>query len=226
MKDTMKIAALFVALIMTASVLLVAGGARAFDGAIEAGMIEEYADDPDEDGRINFLVISVPVNISEMEYYEYAQLKGDLMDASETITITSQTLNVNTVMDFVGVVWVDLEFSGRTINASGVDGPYHVVLELSYSDWWTWPPVLYDTATYVTSPYAHDDFETPDPFTLDVPSWTWWTVDDDEDGLYDWLEVNVTVDAIDGDAVTVEVDWAVECCPTFATSSAARIAAS
>lgn len=214
-----RVSALLVALLMTASLLFAAGGVRAFDAAIEAGMIEENAEDPDEDGRINFLVISVPVNISAIEDSEYVVLSGELMDEFEMVTIASETLYAYPDDGFVGIVWFDLEFSGRAINASGIDGPYHVLIELSYADWSTWPPILYDTEIHETEYYAHDEFETPNPFTLDVPSWTWWVVDDDEDGLYDWLEVNVTIDAIDGDTVTVWTDWAVDCCPTFASAS-------
>lgn len=205
---------------MTASLLFVANGAKAFDGAIETGMIEEYIEDADEDGRINYLVISVPVNVSSIDWDEYIVVQADLMDDSEVVTITSMTTTAYPDEGFEGITWVDFKFSGRTINASSIDGPYHVIIELSYADWFTWPPILYDTATYETSVYAHDQFETPNPFTLDVPSWTWWTIDDDDNGLYDWLEVNVTVDALDGDIVTVRTDWAEDCCPTFATTSA------
>ncbi|HUV61414.1 MAG TPA: carboxypeptidase regulatory-like domain-containing protein [Thermoplasmata archaeon] len=214
-----KIATLLVAVLMIASILYVVGDARAFSGAIETASIEEYTIDGDGDGRINFLGISIPVDVTDIDDDEYLVVAIGLWDETTTTMIASQQSYIYPSNGFTGLVWVDFEFSGRTINASGIDGPYRIAIDLSYASWSIWPPILVDSTTYDTQGYAHDEFETPNPFTLDLPSWTWDLIDEDDNGLYEWLRVNATIDAIDGDTVTIWTDWSFDSGPTFASTS-------
>lgn len=206
MKDS-RIVSLLVSVLMIASLLYVAGGSVGFDGSIVPSSIEEYLEDGDDDGKANFLVVTVPVHIYEVLQWEYARLYGELYNSAGTILIDTCIVSLDVEEGDSGLMYADLTFSGRAINASGIDGPYLVEMELQYEDGWAWPPVysVYDSASYDTATYAHDEFETPDPYAITDMSWD--VVDDDDDGLFDWLRVNITVDADDGDDLVCQTSW-------------------
>ena len=208
-----RVVSLLVSVLMIASLLYVAGGSVGFDGSIVPSSIEEHLEDGDGDGKANFLVVTVPVHIYEVVLWESARVYGELYDSSGTFLIDTCLVDLDVEEGDSGLMYADLTFSGRAINASGIDGPYLVEVELQYDDGWAWPPIysVYDSASYDTATYAHDEFETPDPYTITDMSWD--VVDDDDDGLFDWLRVNITVDADDGDDLVCQTSWG-----TYATT--------
>jgi len=119
--------------------------------------------DEDDDGKINFLVISVPIDVVEVEWseqtYLYAELRNSL--GPEIIQTINESVSIGS--SYTGTIWADLEFNGRLINASLIDGPYDVYIELVYGDGSSWPTTYHVVETYIyaTAAYDYDDFETP-----------------------------------------------------------------
>ena len=111
----------------------------------------DYGVDTNGNGQYNYLLIdiNVTVNVAD-EYY----VQATLHDASNfTLYIYNSTFAYLPV----GPATFALGYDGRQINASGVDGPYFVDIQLYRS----FDSKLLDTGTHTTQPYSHLDFETP-----------------------------------------------------------------
>ncbi|MFQ6012176.1 MAG: Ig-like domain-containing protein [Thermoplasmata archaeon] len=144
----------------------------------------DFGLDTDTDGLFDFLVVNVTVNVSEAGTYFFTGLLHD----PSFILLTSATNNTDVS---VGVQTVRLQFSGPAINASGVDGPYTVdleVLDATSLD-------FVDSGNHTTAPYGYLDFE--GPRALLAPPHSDFPLDMDADGKFDYLAVNVTVDVND-----------------------------
>jgi hypothetical protein len=84
-----------------------------------------------------------------------------------------------------GVRTVSLKYYGWDIRMDGYDGPYHVELWLRDNSW-----TLLDQDIHYTSAYLATDFmRIPATFTLPFSDCG---VDTDSDGLYDFLQINLT----------------------------------
>ncbi len=139
--------------------------------------------DTNANGQYDYLLIDINITVNVADTYVVQAL---LHDAS----YFNLYANNNTFVSLpVGPATVTLGYSGQQINASGVDGPYYIDLQLyRYSDF-----ALLDMATNTTRAYSHLDFETP-PAAWNPPHWEHLR-DTDGDGLANQLVViaNLTV---------------------------------
>ena len=137
--------------------------------------------DTNGDGRYNFLRIQVRLAITNPGTFTvYVVLKDDLdlgflSETSVTVTLPS------------GAQSLPVDVSGVDVYNGGVDGPYNVHLTLR-SDFGT----VLATGVHVTSGYSFTSFQPYDARI--VPPHSERTLDNDTDGLADWLELGITVD--------------------------------
>ncbi len=219
-----ELSALAIAFLMIAGAMAVAMNAAAW-GEIDEEGIFETIEDFDDDGKINYLVINVPIqNISwyGISYFrDYIAIDWELWNETSTQNIGWGTAEQDITPYSVGNITVEVRISGRMINASGIDGPYLVKMWVSHFVGERLPIVWEALGyfEYITDEYAHDDFETPDPYTMSID---WEVVDDDDDGLHDWLRVNLTVNATDGDIVQISLELSAEVGPDLITCSDQR----
>lgn len=138
----------------------------------------DYGFDTDSDGLYNYLVIEALVDLSSPGYYSvYARLYDN--DDLDYITYDYN----ETYLD-VGVQAVEARFSGMKIYNCGFDGPYFVELEL-YDEY-----DLLDSDTHVTAAYNWTYFQTG---TVFEPYHSDSGLDVDDDGLFDYVVVEVVV---------------------------------
>lgn len=146
---------------------------------------DDFGYDNDLDGAFDFLYVEVNFDV-----YEY----GDYTIVGELLSPTAVPLGTSTYNDFFWDGWnyVDLEFAGGPIYNNGEDGPYTVEIGL-YDEYDT----LLDTGTHLTDAYAATDFD--EPAALFAPPHSDSGFDEDSDGMYEWLSVNVSLEVfLDG----------------------------
>ena len=162
-----------------------------FNG-IPATFAPPYSDmgvDTNNNSLFDFLEVGARVNVTQAGTY---RVEGDLVNSSfGLIDSASATVTLSP-----GVVTVPLDFTGWTIHASGLDGPYNVSLYLIQP-----PFTVLDFDRYATGAYAYTDFEAP-PATLSPPH-SDTGVDSDADGLFNAVAVNVSVNVSEPGAYTV-----------------------
>jgi len=150
--------------------------------------IQEIASDPDTDGRIDAIVLTVAVqaNVSGNWYFYGSLTTGNGSGAGN-----------QSVMDLpVGVTSISLEFPGWAIRRGQTDGPYAVVLSLyHFSTSYFW------TRNYSTAPYAWRSFEYKAEF---VNGFSAQGIDADGDGWFNYLEVSGTLDVAEAGRYRVE----------------------
>jgi parallel beta-helix repeat protein len=135
--------------------------------------------DTDNDGLYNYLVVEANVSVATSGYYSIDSYLYD--NAGNYIAYASAWNYLD-----VGTQTLELRFKGYEIERSGRDGPYRVSLSLySYSYGWI------DSGEYLTSAYAHDQFQPP-PAVL-APPHSDNVIDTDNDGLYNYLVVETKV---------------------------------
>src|SRR5438034_2743517 len=135
--------------------------------------------DTDGDGLFNVLRISMRVNVTEAGLYS---IYGTLYDPFFGFIDSSAT----TVTLGVGVQTVALDFAGWKVRQHGVDGMYTASLNAFDA---SGQPL--DSDTYTTQAYQALDFDTP-PAAL-APPHSDAGVDRDGDGLYNAIDVNVSL---------------------------------
>ncbi len=136
------------------------------------------------------LQVNVTVNCSTSGYY---WLGADLHKQTNWNWewISWQSNNGNDEFDANEERNITIVFSGQTIQNSEIDGPYHIRLELRDVATWTEQDMI---EQYTTDEYSYSEFATPDVTLVSVEDWGNDTVED-EDDLYNYLELNVTVDS-------------------------------
>ncbi len=140
--------------------------------------------DTDGDGLFDFLVVNVSVNVSGAGAYF---IQGTLRDPTFALfTFTGNFTDLS-----AGLQTVPLWFFGPDINASGVDGPYIADLTVFNATTFT----FIAAGNHTTAAYSHLDFEGP-PAAF-APPHSDFGLDTDDDGLFDYLVVNVTVNVGD-----------------------------
>jgi hypothetical protein len=139
----------------------------------------DYGLDTDSDGKFNYLVVNVTINVSVAGFY---QLDGDLLYGS------SNWIDSDSNYTFlpVGIQIVELRFEGWKIYVEGETGQYTVELDL-YNDSLIW---LYSDV-HTTNPYTYDEFQLP-PALFKSPH-SDYGLDTDSDSLFNYLVVNVTI---------------------------------
>ncbi|RLF43172.1 MAG: hypothetical protein DRN29_10480, partial [Thermoplasmata archaeon] len=141
--------------------------------ALFTGNYSDYGVDEDGDGLYDYLILEAEINVSESGYYEiFGNLyrNGTFIDEARNFTYLDE-----------GVNSVQLEFDGVTIYTSNLDGPYIVNLSI---------PFGYGIST---SAYSFTEFQRPGASIKDIVSDT--GIDADDDGLYDQLQVNISINA-------------------------------
>jgi hypothetical protein len=139
---------------------------------------DDHVDDTDGDFYYDFLTIDASVNVSVEGDYSFI---GTLTDWwGDTIDIVTNTTHL-AVGDWI----VELVYPGYPIRYNGENGPYDVELVAKSGS------TELDTDTHSTASYWDTDFETA-PGWFELPHDAT-GLDDNSNGLYDHLVVNVTV---------------------------------
>src|SRR5207249_1337430 len=135
--------------------------------------------DIDGDGLFEFLQVNASVNVTDAGTYN---IQGGLFDPfGGPISFVGVTVSLSP-----GIQSVALDFSGIQIYSHGVDGPYRVDLTAYDASF-----RFLDSDTHTTAAYAYTDFEQP---TLRfAPPHSDAGVDRDGDGLYNAIDVNVSL---------------------------------
>lgn len=136
------------------------------------GNYNDYGTDENGDGLYDYLTIDVEVNVSESRYYEiYGNIYSneDLIGGASNFTYLDE-----------GIHSIQLDFEGVTIYASNLNGPYTVDLSI---------PRGYGINT---SAYSFTEFQRPGASPEEIISD--FGVDTDNDSLYNYLAVEVSID--------------------------------
>jgi hypothetical protein len=153
------------------------------------GTYTDYGMDLDGNGLYDSLAINVTVNVSTSDTYI---IGGSLFEVTGNhIDDFSDSFNLSE-----GEHSVQIRFDGDSIYANRVNGSY-VLKGPGISDL-NEQTIYYDPITFVTNTYDYTQFQTPNGAFVGVP--TVQGVDNDNDTLYDYLEVNVSLNITsDGD---------------------------
>ena len=142
------------------------------------GAYADYGVDTDGNGKYDYFVVEVGVNVKEAGTYH---VSGNVYDnENEYITGDWDETELST-----GLQKLTLKFEGCEIYRNGVDGPF-LLRYVALSDEWNRADYKYDS--YVTSYYNHTKFDRK--FTGNFDDYG---IDTDEDGLYDYLEVEAEI---------------------------------
>jgi len=146
----------------------------------------DYGLDTNGNAEFDWLIMAVNLTVAVQDTY---LVEAALRDATGALSL----YNATRVSLGAGPATVGLGYDGRAINASGMDGPYTMEVQLRIALAFT--PI--DRDKYVTKAYSHWEFETP-PAVLSPPH-SESGVDVDADGRYDFLNlsVNLTVNSAD-----------------------------
>ena len=124
------------------------------DAAAFTGVYGDEAVDDDDDGLVDSVRVSVPVQVHEAGDYE---VRADLYSGQTRIVAAG---SVFTGLE-AGTHTLVLEFSGSVIRDMGIDGPYEVrnlvLIRVGEGDL----VVASDSGPYTTSAYDADGFEAP-----------------------------------------------------------------
>lgn len=149
--------------------------------------------DNDGDGIYDYLVVNVNVNVGKAgKYY----LNGSLNGPSTTYTYDNQTYT-QSYGTFVAWAWRDLTlsagkqkislyFDGQMIKKSQVNGPYTVSISINNETY-----TVFDWGEHTTGTYTYSQFGRA--VTSFAPPHSDSGVDEDGDGLYDYLDVTVNL---------------------------------
>jgi len=138
----------------------------------------DYGLDTDNDNLYNYLVVEVNVAVATAGWY---RISSSLYDNAGYWIADAWTYNFLEK----GTQTVKLGFEGERINRSGGDGPYRAYLSL-YDEWGNW----LDSGEHWTAAYTHDQFQYLAKF---APPHSNYGLDTDNDGLYNYLVVEVRV---------------------------------
>lgn len=166
------------------------------------GSIDIDSIDSDSDGLINHIYANVTINASR--FYENPTdyvIEGPFFKDSNwgPPTDIMWVFEEEELRDLsTGIKYVNLTYSGSLINASGVDGPYTGNLELCESGEWG-PGQMIDFASFEVN-YSHTDFQSPAVKIISIEDFG---NDTDSDGKYNYLTVNVTVNASEAGSYSI-----------------------
>lgn len=163
------------------------------DQAVLSPPHSDYGYDTDVDGDFDYLAVDVAV---DSVAGGYLSVYADLFDSGGVEHVTSSW---GTVAAPIGPSVVSVYFDGEDIFESMVDGPYHVEIQLYDNEGYS---IGFDT--YDTSAYSYTDFDKP--AAMFVPPHSDYARDDDSNGMFDCLVVNVTVEVFEPGYYTIEAD--------------------
>jgi len=176
---SMRMGAVLMSVLLILTVFA-SGNASASYGSLVKNYILDNGWDSDGNGFYNKLNVTIFVNVTIPGYFG---IQADLKDSSTGRTIDNTGFQGNLG---AGNNSVFLQFDGKKIRYSAVDGPYQVYIRL-YND--TSLNII-DTAQYLTSPYRYVEFE---PYSLEYTGvHTDYAFSTDSDPRFDILRVNVS----------------------------------
>ncbi len=159
------------------------------------GVIYDSGVDMDSDGKSDYLVVGVEVNVSTAGIF-YVEISG-LYDSTDNYINVSNETRSDLDVD-IQAVYILLD--GPTIYASGFN-PVRVSSISLYDEYHMWLGYVYDVS--LSREYAYTEFDLPPAFLTgtiyDIG------VDADGDGLFDYLEVGVQVNVTDAGNYTVYI---------------------
>jgi hypothetical protein len=161
--------------------------------AVFAPPHSDYGYDSDSDGDYDNLVVDVEF---ETIAGGYMTLYVYLYDSTESYIISFDYVYEQTG---IGSVTISANFSGEDIYASLHDGPYRVVVYLYDNDGY-----YIGYSEFDTSSYLHTDFD--EPVAVFSPPFTDSGRDDDANGLYDVLVLNISIEVFDAGYYSVYAD--------------------
>jgi PGF-pre-PGF domain-containing protein len=145
--------------------------------------ITDNGDDTDEDSYFNYLHLEVPLNVSQPGTYI---ISAELRD-NENETLITQTNSATTSFPS-GISSAHVYFNGSSIYNSSENAPYNVRMSLKDD----LNNVLDTAEYYVETLYTYDNFEPPAAAITDANITD--NIDDqDYNGLYDYLTINVPI---------------------------------
>ena len=160
--------------------------------------------DSDGDGLYNTLVIQMDISVIEAGSY---RVLGTLTDGSGSPVAEASTRTTLTA----GAHDILLQFDGRGIAQSGLDGPYEL-RDLTLFDLGGTTPVQadYRAIAYATSAYTYNQFQR-DPIIVSTYAADQ-GVDTNSNGKYDLLRINASFDVRYADTYTItarllDADW-------------------
>ncbi|MBE3137916.1 MAG: PGF-pre-PGF domain-containing protein [Thermoplasmata archaeon] len=143
-------------------------------------------DSDDADSQYDYLRVTVDINAQEETNIG---LFGDLHKESQYGGWQGIAWNNNWTSVESGTTTMSLDFDGRTIYNSGINGPYQIRLELRNTDTWE----LLDVIERIETPaYTYDNFQMPSVW-FDDANITNAGNDTDSDGKYNYLDVTIPV---------------------------------
>lgn len=161
------------------------------DQAVFSPPHSDYGYDTDVDGDFDYLVVDVAVDSIAGGYLS---VYANLFDAGGMEYVTSSW---DTVVAPIGPSVISAYFDGEDIFESMVDGPYYVEIQLYDNDGYG---IGFDT--YDTSAYSYTDFD--EPAAMFIPPHSDYARDDDSNGMFDCLVVNVTVEVFEPGYYTID----------------------
>jgi hypothetical protein len=153
----------------------------------------DYGYDSDLDGDNDSLVVDIVV---ESISGGYLSVFAYLYDYGLSEYIASGWGSASAPL---GTSMISLYFDGEDIHGSMIDGPYQVYFWLYDRDGYA-----IDSATHETSAYLYSDFD--EPVAMFAPPHDDYGRDDDSNGMYDFLVVNVSLQVYEAGYYTVEAD--------------------
>jgi len=152
------------------------------------GVYSDYGLDLDDDGKFEYLAINVEINATVAG--NYSVTVDDLTNSTHEIWV-SNTTDAGYLTE--GLYNITVLLSGPNIFSSRISGPYtlvQVALEC-------YPHSDVEYSPYTTAFYDYRQFATPTAYLTGVYSDYGLDLDDDGDGLFEYLvftiEVNVTI---------------------------------
>jgi len=163
-------------------------------GAVFAPPHSDQGIDTDGDLLFNILRVNATIDVAQAGDYDL-----DAVVRDSFFNFIASTFNQVTLPAGLGQT-VPLDFPGWAVRANGVDGPYTVDMDL----YETFGPLL-DNDIHMTAGYLATDFDTP-PASLNPPH-SDRGVDTDGDGLFNAIEIGVSVQVDVADDYNVQVNF-------------------
>ncbi|MEW5937584.1 MAG: carboxypeptidase regulatory-like domain-containing protein [Candidatus Thermoplasmatota archaeon] len=154
-------------------------------GAWFEGAASDGVGDIDGDGFYDVLYVNLTANSTSGGRY---RMEGEVRETRSGSFSWSLTWASREMQLSPGAQAVSLEFVGEQLNLSGKNG-YFVAVSLKPMDGWN----ALDRIEYFTAPHTYLQFDEPNA-VISTPI-DQWLVDSDYDGLYNYLVLNVTLNA-------------------------------
>jgi len=143
--------------------------------------------DEDGDGQFDWLRTQIDLQVHEASTYSIIAALKSSSDSSTTIDVVNRTVSLSS-----GTQTVDLDFDGRTIFQHRKDGPYYLARLRIRDD--SGSQIAFASDVLTTSSYDVTQFQSGVAI-LDASAFSDEGWDPDEDGDFDYLRVEVKVDA-------------------------------